>query len=171
MPKQWIPAVEQGVRDAMEKGPLGFPVVDVAVTLVAIGGYHSVDSSEMAFRQAGRLAMDEDCAAAARSLLEPIERLSIHAPSSSTSGVTSLLSAKRGQVLGFAPKDGWARWDVVEAYLPRAERHELIAELRFGLSQGLASFEFERLDHMAELGGRLAEQIVQRRNGDARATG
>ena len=62
IPKQWIPAVEQGVRDAMQKGPLGFPVVDVAVTLID-GSYHSVDSSELAFRLAGRIAMQEALAA------------------------------------------------------------------------------------------------------------
>ena len=58
MPKQYIPAVEQGVRDAMAKGPLGFPVVDVAVTLTD-GSFHSVDSSELAFRTAGRIAMHD----------------------------------------------------------------------------------------------------------------
>jgi elongation factor G len=166
VPKQWIPAVEQGVRDAMEKGPLGFPVVDVAATLID-GGYHSVDSSEMAFRQAGRLAMDEGLRHCGSTLLEPIERLKIQVPSASTSGVTSLISAKRGQVLGFAPKDGWSGWDVVEAYLPRAERYDLIGELR-SLSQGLASFEFA-FDHMSEVTGRIASDIVQRHNGEARA--
>jgi elongation factor G len=166
VPKQWIPAVEQGVREAMEKGPLGFPVVDVAVTLVD-GGYHSVDSSEMAFRQAGRLAMEEGLRRCGSTLLEPIERLRIYVPSASTSGVTSLLSAGRGQVLGFGPREGWAGWDVVEAFLPRAERHDLIGELR-SLSQGLGSFEFG-FDHMAEVAGRLADQIVQRRSADTRA--
>ncbi len=162
VPKQWIPAVEQGVRDAMEKGPLGFPVTDVAATLVD-GGYHSVDSSEMAFRQAGRLAMDEGLRRCGATLLEPIERLKIDTPSSSTSGVTSLIAAKRGQVLGFAPREGWPGWDVVDAYLPRAERSELIAELR-SLSQGLASFQYD-FDHMSEVTGRLANDIVQRHNG------
>jgi elongation factor G len=165
VPKQWIPAVEQGVREAMDKGPLGFPVVDVAVTLVD-GGFHSVDSSEMAFRQAGRLAMDEGLRKCGSALLEPIERLQIYAPSASTSGVTSLLSAKRGQVLGFGPRDGWPGWDEVLAFLPRAERRDLIGELR-SLSQGLGSFEF-RFDHMSEVTGRLADQIVQSRSAEPR---
>ncbi|HXQ17214.1 MAG TPA: elongation factor G [Caulobacteraceae bacterium] len=168
VPKQWIPAVEQGVRDAMEKGPLGFPVVDVAVTLTD-GGYHSVDSSEMAFRQAGRLAMDEGLRRCGAALLEPIERLEFHVPSTCTSSVTSLLSARRGQVLGFGPREGWPGWDVVEAYLPRAERYDLIGELR-SLSQGLGSFEFS-FDHMAEVNGRLAEEVVQRQRGEKRASG
>ena len=168
VPKQWIPAVEQGVRDAMEKGPLGFPVVDVAVTLTD-GGYHSVDSSEMAFRQAGRLAMDEGLRRCGSTLLEPIERLEFHVPSACTSSVTSLLSARRGQVLGFGPREGWPGWDVVEAYLPRAERYELIGELR-SLSQGLGTFELS-FDHMSEVGGRLADEIVQRQRGEKRASG
>ena len=166
VPKQWIPAVEQGVRDAMEKGPLGFPVVDVAVTLTD-GGYHSVDSSEMAFRQAGRLAMDEGLRRCGSTLLEPVERVTIHVPATCTSGVTSLLSARRGQVLGFGPREGWSGWDAVEAYLPRAERYELIGDLR-SISQGLGSFETS-FDHMTEVTGRLADEIVHGQRGDKRA--
>jgi elongation factor G len=158
VPKQWIPAVEQGVRDALAKGPLGFPVTDLTVTLVD-GGFHAVDSSEMAFRQAGRLAMHEGLARCAPTLLEPIERLSIHVPSGCTSGVTSMLAAKRGQVLGFGPREGWRGWDTIEAYLPRAERGALIGELR-SLSQGLGAFEFDH-DHMTEVTGRLADDIVK----------
>jgi elongation factor G len=158
VPRQWIPAVEQGVRDAMGKGPLGFPVVDVAVALTD-GGYHSVDSSEMAFRLAGRAAMDEGLRRCASHLLEPIERVTIHVPTHCTSSVTSLLSAKRGQVLGFQPRADWKGWDTVEAYLPKAERFSLIGELR-SLSQGLGSFEFA-FDHLAEVSGRLADDIVK----------
>ncbi|HUZ12884.1 MAG TPA: elongation factor G [Caulobacteraceae bacterium] len=163
VPRQWIPAVEAGVCDGLAKGPLGFPVVDVAVELVD-GQYHSVDSSEMAFRQAGRLAMDEGLRRCGSTLLEPIERLVIHAPSACTSSVTSLVSSRRGQVLGFGPRDGWAGWDSVEAYLPQAERYDLIGELR-SLSQGLGAFE-SRFDHMTEVAGRLAEDIAHK----ARAT-
>lgn len=159
VPKQWIPAVEQGVRDAMARGPLGFPVVDVAVTLVD-GGYHSVDSSEMAFRAAGRLAMEEGLRRCGSCLLEPIEKLTIYAPTSSTSHVTSALSSRRGQILGFGPRDGWPGWDRIEAYLPRAERLELIGELR-SVTQGLGAYETD-FDHMAELAGRLAEEVAQR---------
>jgi elongation factor G len=162
VPRQWIPAVELGVRDAMGRGPLGFPVVDVSVALID-GSYHSVDSSEMAFRQAGRLAMDEGLRKCGPILLEPIERLSIHMPSSFTSSVTSALSGKRGQVLGFGPREGWPGWDTLEAYLPRSERYDLIGEIR-SLSQGLGSFEF-RFDHMAEIAGRLADEIVKAREG------
>ena len=74
VPKQWIPAVEEGVREAMHKGPLGFQVVDCAVALID-GSYHSVDSSELAFRLAGRIAMQEALAAAQPHLLEPMHKI------------------------------------------------------------------------------------------------
>ncbi len=159
VPKQWIPSVEQGVRDAMERGALGFPVTDVEVVLVD-GSYHSVDSSEMSFRAAGRLAMSEGLKAGAPYLLEPVERLIIHAPQSSTSKITQAVSSRRGQILGFRPRDGWDGWDEIEVCLPRAERQDLIVELR-GLTQGLGDFTAE-FDHMAELPGRLAEQVAKR---------
>ncbi|MDB5698158.1 MAG: elongation factor [Alphaproteobacteria bacterium] len=159
VPKQWIPAVEQGVRDAMAKGPLGFPVVDVAVTLTD-GSYHSVDSSELAFRTAGRIAMAQALAAAAPHLLEPIHRLVIMSPSSATSRVTSAIAARRGQMLGIIPREGWSRWDRIEAMLPEAELRGLDAELR-SLSHGLASYT-AHYDHLAELNGRLAEDVVHR---------
>ena len=91
--------------------------------------------------------MDEGLRRCASHLLEPVERLTVHVPTNCTSGVTSLLSAKRGQVLGFQPREGWKGWDTVEAYLPKAERFGLIGELR-SLSQGLGSFEFA-FDHLA----------------------
>jgi elongation factor G len=159
VPKQWIPSVEQGVRDAMERGALGFPVTDVEVVLVD-GSYHSVDSSEMSFRAAGRLAMSEGLKAGAPYLLEPVERLIIHAPQSSTSKITQAVSSRRGQILGFRPRDGWDGWDEIEVCLPQAERQDLIVELR-GLTQGLGDFTAE-FDHMAELPGRLAEQVAKR---------
>jgi len=158
VPKQWIPSVEQGVRDAMERGALGFPVTDVEVVLVD-GSYHSVDSSEMSFRAAGRLAMSEGLRAGAPFLLEPVEKIVIHAPQASTSKVTQAVTARRGQILGFHPRDGWADWDEIEVCLPRAERQDLIVELR-GLTQGLGEFTAE-FDHMAELPGRLADQVAK----------
>ncbi|HEX7930241.1 MAG TPA: elongation factor G, partial [Sphingomicrobium sp.] len=106
VPKQWIPAVEEGVREAMAKGPLGFQVVDVAVTLVD-GSYHSVDSSELAFRLAGRLAMQEALTAAHPHLLEPMHKVTVVCPSSATSRITSAVAGRRGQMLGMAPRDGW----------------------------------------------------------------
>jgi elongation factor G len=158
VPKQWIPAVEQGVRDAMQKGPLGFPVVDVAVTLID-GSYHSVDSSELAFRLAGRIAMHEALAEAAPHLLEPVQKLALVTPAASTSKVSSTVASRRGQMLGMGPRDGWTGWDRIDALVPESELHGLEAELR-SLSQGLASYEAE-FDHLAELNGHLADKVVQ----------
>ena len=129
MPKQWIPAVEDGVRDALVKGPLGFPVVDVAVTLID-GSYHSVDSSELAFRTAGRIGMSEALAQAAPHLLEPVMKVTVVAPSGATSRVTSAIASRRGQMLGMDPREGWSRWDQVEALIPEAEMQGFDAELR-----------------------------------------
>jgi elongation factor G len=158
VPKQWIPAVADGVRDAMAKGPLGFPVVDVAVTLVD-GSYHSVDSSELAFRTAGRIGMSEALAAGAPHLLEPIHKVTVLTPGSATSKVTSTIASKRGQVLGLGPREGWSRWDQVEALVPEAELHGFGAELR-SVSQGLATFT-AAFDHLAELNGHLADAVVR----------
>jgi len=160
IPKQWIPAVEDGVREAMRKGPLGFPVVDVAVTLID-GSYHSVDSSELAFRLAGRLAMAEALAAAGPHLLEPMHKVIVVCPSSAASRVSSAVASRRGQMLGMGPRDGWAGWDRVDAVIPEAELSGLEAELR-SQSQGLASYEAE-YDHLAELNGPLADKVVQQR--------
>ena len=158
VPKQWIPAVEAGVRDALEKGPLGFPVVDVEVTLVD-GSYHTVDSSEIAFRTAGRIAMSEALAAAQPHLLEPVHKVAVLAPGSATSRITSAIASRRGQMLGMDSRDGWSRWDKVEALVPEAELQGLDAELR-SLSQGLATYEAE-FDHLAELNGTLADKVVR----------
>jgi elongation factor G len=160
IPKQWIPAVELGVTDAMQRGPLGFPVVDVAVTLFD-GSFHSVDSSELAFRLAGRLAMADALAAASPYLLEPFAHVTIAAPGSATSRVTSSLASKRGQLLGITPRDGWSRWDMIEMLLPSAELRGLEAELR-SLSQGMAHFE-AHFDHYAEVNPKLASSIIQKR--------
>ena len=159
VPKQWIPAVEDGVREAMVKGPLGFEVVDCAVTLVD-GSYHSVDSSELAFRLAGRLAMQDALAAASPHLLEPMHKLTVVCPSSAASRITSAIAGRRGQMLGMGPRDGWAGWDRIDALIPEAELSGLEAELR-SQSQGLATYEAE-FDHLAELNGPLADRVIQR---------
>jgi len=157
VPRQWIPAVEDGVRDACERGPLGFPVVDVKACLID-GSYHAVDSSELAFRTAGRIAMSEGLKACQPYLLEPIDRVTIFAPTTATSKITSVISGRRGQILGFEGWDDSPGWDRIEGYLPHAERQDLIVELR-SLTQGLATYEAE-FDHMGEVTGRLADEIV-----------
>ena len=148
----------------MERGPLGFPVTDVEATLVD-GSFHSVDSSEMAFRTAGRLAMNEGLKACAPYLLEPIERVTIAAPIASASRVTAAVVARRGQILGLAAKMGWSGWEEVDAYLPEAQIQDFISELR-GVTQGLGSFEAS-FDHMAEVTGRPAEEVVKQQGATA----
>lgn len=158
VPKQWIPAVEEGVREAMVKGPLGFQVVDCTVTLID-GSYHSVDSSELAFRLAGRIAMQEALAAAHPHLLEPMHKLTVVCPSSATSRITSAVAGRRGQMLGMGPRDGWTGWDRIDALIPEAELSGLEAELR-SQSQGLATYEAQ-FDHLTELNGPLADKVIQ----------
>jgi elongation factor G len=164
VPKHWIPAVEDGVRDALERGPLGFPVVDVAVALTD-GSYHTVDSSELAFRTAGRIGMSEALEACSPYLLEPVEKVTIYAPSHATSKITSAISSRRGQILGFDGREDWPGWDRIEVYLPHSELHDLIVELR-SQTQGLGHYESE-FDHMAEITGRLAEDIVSKQKAAA----
>jgi elongation factor G len=157
VPKQYIQSVETGVRDYLRAGPLGFPVVDIAVNL-ADGSYHNVDSSDMAFQMAAKLAMREGMAACAPVLLEPILKLRIVTPSEATPRVTSIIPQRRGQILGFDARSGWLGWDVVEATMPQAEVGTLIVELR-SATAGIASYKAE-FDHMAELTGRAAEAVL-----------
>ncbi|MBX9746004.1 MAG: elongation factor G [Hyphomonadaceae bacterium] len=159
IPRQWIPAVEAGVKDAMSKGAIGFPVVDVSVTLID-GSFHAVDSSEHSFQQAGRIGMQEALGQCGTVLLEPIEKLTIYTPSSGTPKINSSVSSHNGQILGFEPRDGWPGWDKVEVYLPMAERQNFIIELR-SMTQGLATFEAE-FDHMVEVSGRRAEDVAKK---------
>lgn len=159
IPRQWIPAVEAGVKDAMQKGPKGFPVVDVSVTVID-GSYHSVDSSEHSFQQAGRIGMNEALEECDSVILEPIEKLSIFTPSSGTPKINSAVSSHNGQILGFEPREGWPGWDRVDAYLPHAERQYFIIELR-SLTQGLATFEAQ-FDHMVEISGRRADDVAKK---------
>lgn len=157
VPKQYIPGVEMGVREYLAHGPLGFPVVDVAVTLTD-GSYHSVDSSEQAFKQAARIAMQEGMTKCEPSLLEPILSVTISVPNTYTSGVLRLVTGRRGQVLGYEAKSNWAGWDDVQAYLPQAEMHDLIVELR-SLTFGVGTFRWE-FDHLQEVPDRIMERVL-----------
>ncbi len=160
VPKQYIPAVEHGAKEYLQRGPLGFPVVDVEVTLYD-GQYHSVDSSDQAFKTAGRLAMSEGMPNCAPVLLEPVYGVTISVPSDFTAKTHGLISGRRGQILGMTPKLGWEGWDEVSCNMPQAELADLIIELR-SLTFGVGSFEW-RFDHLQELTGRLAEQVIQSR--------
>ncbi|TIS77911.1 MAG: elongation factor G, partial [Mesorhizobium sp.] len=157
VPKTYIQSVETGVRDYLKSGPLGFPVVDVAVNL-SDGSYHAVDSSDMAFQMAAKLAMKEGMAACSPVLLEPVMKVEIVTPSDATSRIIALIPQRRGQILGYDARPGWPGWDVVEATMPQAEIGDLIIELR-SATAGVASYRAV-FDHMAELTGRLADEAL-----------
>lgn len=161
VPKQYIPAVEAGIKEFAAEGPLGFPVVDFAVTLTD-GKFHAVDSNEMSFKLAARVAMTEGMPKCAPVLLEPIAKVTIDVPSEQTNKVHGLVSGRRGQILGFEPKEGWTGWDSLFANMPESEIYDLIIELR-SLTQGVGRYTAE-FDHLQELSGRLADEIVQQRS-------
>ncbi|MGE0153302.1 MAG: elongation factor G [Reyranellaceae bacterium] len=158
IPRQYIPGVEAGVRDFMKQGPLGFPVVDVSVTLTD-GSFHSVDSSEQAFRQAARIALSEAMPKCEPVLLEPILKVTFQVPNEATAKVQRLISSRRGQILGFDARAGWRGWDEVQALIPEAEMAGLIVEIR-SLSFGVGTYHAE-FDHLQELGGKLADRARQ----------
>jgi elongation factor G len=160
VPRNYIPAVEEGVIDALKHGPLGFPVVDLHVALVD-GSYHTVDSSDMAFQLAGRIGIHEGLPQCQPVLLEPIHLVEIVCPSEATAKINALMSGRRGQILGFDTREGWDGWDMVRAKMPEAEIGDLIVEIR-SATAGAGTFTF-KFDHMAELTGRTADQIVAAR--------
>ena len=163
VPKQYVPAVEEGIKEFCQRGPLGFPVVDLAVALTD-GSYHAVDSSEMAFKTAARMGMTEGLPKGEPTLLEPIHKVDIAVPSEFTPKANALIGGRRGQILGFDSREGWPGWDVVSAYMPRTEMHDLILELR-SLTQGVGQFNHE-FDHLQELAGRHADQIITQRRAE-----
>jgi elongation factor G len=160
VPRNYIPSVEEGVIDALKHGPLGFPVVDLSVALID-GSYHTVDSSDMAFRTAGRIGITEGLPQCQPVLLEPIHLVEIVCPNEATAKINALMSSRRGQILGFDTREGWDGWDVVRAKMPEAEIGDLIVEIR-SATAGSGTFTF-KFDHMAELTGRTADQIVAAR--------
>jgi elongation factor G len=146
VPRQFFPAVEKGVREALAKGPVaGYPVVDLHVTLID-GAYHAVDSSEQSFKTAGSLGIREGLPKCAPVLLEPIIFIEAIVPDESASTILGGLTGKRGQVLSFEPaaKRGFQR---VAAYAPQAELGNYITELRTA-TQGLGTYTWrhERFD-------------------------
>lgn len=164
VPRQYIPAVEQGMMEAMRRGPLGFPVVDIAAKLTG-GSYHSVDSSEQAFKTAGRIALNEALPECSPVLLEPVNKVDIRVPNAFTAKVHALISSRRGQILGLDRVEDWEGWDKVEAFIPQGEMQDLIIELR-SLSQGAGSFTWT-FDHLQEVTGKLADRIATTAGADA----
>ncbi|MEH6526217.1 MAG: elongation factor G [Sneathiella sp.] len=161
VPRQYIPAVEHGVKEYLVEGPLGFPVVDVEVTLFD-GQFHSVDSSENSFRSAARIAMSEGMPKCDPVLLEPIYKVEVAMPSDYTSKVNSIVSGRRGQILGFDARQGWDGWDLLVAMIPESEVQDLIVDLR-SATLGVGTYRRE-FDHLQELTGQNAEKVLQNRN-------
>ena len=164
IPRNYIPAVEEGVIEALRRGPLGFPVIDVAVNLIT-GQFHTVDSSDQAFKTAGRQAVQEALPKCDPLLLEPIDLVEISVPNAFTARVQRLVSGRRGQILGYDAKPDWPGWDVVSAHMPQSELHDLIVELR-SLTLGVGSFA-HHFDHMQEMTGRPMEKVLAMRTAEA----
>ncbi len=157
VPKQYIPSVETGIRDGLRKGILGFPIVDIAVTLTD-GSYHAVDSSDAAFQMAAKIGLMEALPSAQPVLLEPVLAVDIAVPSDAIAKASALASARRGQILGYDARPGWQGWDVLQALIPESEIGDLIIELR-SATAGVGSFT-TRFSHMAELSGKPAELAI-----------
>ncbi len=160
VPKQYIPAVKTGITEYLVRGPLGFPVIDLAVNL-SDGSYHSVDSSEMAFKQAARITMTEAMPKCGPVLLEPIVAVEIHVPSQATPRVNQIVSGHRGQLLGFDAREGWQGWETVQAHMPEAEMANLIIELR-SATTGAGTFTFSQ-ERLSKLSGKLADVVIEQR--------
>ena len=147
------------MKSYLKSGPLGFPVVDVSVTLTDGSITRSI-SSDMAFQLAGRLAMSEGMPQCQPVLLQPIHHVEIVCPSEATAKINAILSQRHGQILGYA-REGWDGWDVVKAMLPEFEIGDLIVEVR-SATAGVGGLSF-RFDHLQELTGKQADQVVAAR--------
>ena len=145
VPRNYIPAVEEGVLDGLKQGPLGFPVVDLQVALID-GSYHTVDSSDMAFRIAGRIGIAEGLPQCQPVLLEPIHLVEIVCPNEATAKMNAILSGRRGQILGFDTREGWPGWDTVRAQMAEAEIGDLIIEVR-SATAGVGSLHLQVRPH------------------------
>ena len=158
VPRQYIPAVEKGIRETMEEGILaGYPVVNLRVSLFD-GSYHSVDSSEMAFKIAASMALKKGFMDANPVLLEPIQNVAITVPESFMGDVMGDLNKKRGKILGMEPKDGN---QIIRAQVPLSEMFKYAIDLR-SITQGRGSFTME-FSHYEELPQQLAEQVIAAR--------
>ena len=158
VPRQFIPAVEKGVREALVHGPNGYPVTDLHVTLFD-GQYHDVDSSEQSFKTAAGMGVREALPKCNPVVLEPVAHVKVIVPTAYTLTVIQQLTGKRGQILGMNPEDDRAGIDVVEAYVPAVELSRYITELRTA-TQGLGTYSWrhERYDPIP--GNRVAPKAA-----------
>jgi elongation factor G len=164
VPRNYIPAVEKGIIEAMHEGVLaGYPVVDVRAALYD-GSYHSVDSSEMAFKIAGSMAFKEGAKEASPVLLEPIVEIEVRVPKDFVGAVTGDLSSKRGKILGMASE---TRYDLIRAHVPQAELYKYSTHLR-SLTQGRASHR-TKFSHYEEVPRELADRVIAQAKADKEA--
>jgi len=155
VPKEYIPAVEKGMKAVMGAGVVaGFPVVDVKATLYD-GGYHEVDSSAVAFEIAGRAAMREAMQKSGAVLLEPIMKVEVTSPEDYIGGVIGDLNSRRGQIEG---TDSRGNAQVVNAMVPLANMFGYVDNLR-SMSQGRANYTMQ-FDHYSEVPRNVAEEVV-----------
>ena len=160
VPKEYIPAVEQGVKGAMESGVLaGFPVVDVKVTLLD-GSYHEVDSYEMAFKIAGSMAFKEACQKAGPVVLEPIMKVCIIVPDEYMGDVIGDVTSRRGNIQGLTQRNGAQQ---IDCFVPLSEMFGYATNLR-SRTQGRGQFTMEP-SHYVELNKALTEAVVSKRKG------
>ena len=156
IPKTYIPAVDRGIQEAMEKGVLaGYPVVDVQAKLVD-GSFHAVDSSELAFKIAGSLAFKKAAVEANPALLEPIMNITIRVPEDCVGDVMGDLNSRRGRVMGM---DSEAKNEVINAQVPMAEIQKYSQDLT-SFTGGRGSFEVS-FSHYEEVPAQLAEKIIE----------
>ena len=161
IPKNYIPSVEEGFLEFCKQGPLGFQVVDVEAVLY-FGSFHTVDSSDMAFKAAARVALSEGLPQCNPVLLEPILDVHIAVPAEHTAKAQKIISSHRGgHILGYDARPGWEGWDVVNGYVPQSEMQGMIVELR-SQTQGVGSFTWA-FHHLQELEGRDADKVVEAR--------
>ena len=158
VPKQYFPAVEKGLLEAMQHGVLaGYPVVNLAANLFD-GSYHPVDSNEISFKLAARLAYKAGLPQANPVLLEPIGELKVYVPESLVGDILGDLPKRRGRVLGMSPWEGKRGYTVIEAEAPKAEMLDYTIALR-ALSQGRAHYEFNFVRY-EEVPGNIAQKII-----------
>jgi elongation factor G len=160
IPSEFIPAVEQGIEEALETGvKAGYPMVDVRVTLTD-GSYHDVDSSEMAFKIAGSMALQEAARRAKPVLLEPIMAVEVVTPEDFMGDVIGDLNRRRGRIEGMEPR---GNTQVIRAFVPLAQMFGYATDLR-SQTQGRATYTMQ-FDHYAEMPSALAEEVTEHRSG------
>ena len=157
VPKQYFSAVEDGVREYLNKGVFGCPVVDLSVNLYD-GSYHDVDSSDQAFKTAALVGMREGIPQCGPVLLEPVLDLTVSVYSEFTSKAQRSLSQRRGQILGFGGHDQ-AGIETIQAWLPQSEMADFVVELR-SLSMGTGKIDW-KFDHLQEVPDKDAEKMLQ----------